>query len=104
MTLTTEICDLLKSLKRSQDWQRLRRDWAKHADPVEHGETPYVQVTIGANDDLTDWGWQTGDNSYTGGAYGYRHWGIVYLTSRSNCLELAKDCLAEIKEQIAASS
>ena len=99
MTLTAEICDLLKSLKRSEDWRRLRQDWRRIADPTEHGETPYVQVTVGANE-AGEWGWQTGDNSYVGGAYGYPYWGVVFLTGRSNCRQLAEDCVSEIMEQI----
>lgn len=56
---------------------------------------PIMQVTIGANDQ-GEWNYQTGDNSYTGGAYSYPHWGICYLTRRSNSTELARDIVDQI--------
>ena len=59
--------------------------------------TPSMLVTIGA-DDSGDWSWQTGDNSYSGGAYGYPHWALVTLTRRANCTELARDAVAQIAE------
>lgn len=60
-------------------------------------DIPTMQVTIGA-DKTGSWSYQTGDNSFTGGAYGYPHWGIVYLQRRSNCTELARDVIGQIDE------
>ena len=61
----------------------------------EDSDTPSMLVTIGA--DLSgDWSYQTGDNSYTGGAYSYPHWAVITLERRSNCTELARD----IREQL----
>lgn len=66
--------------------------------------TPGMQVTIGftpADEDSgASWDYQTGDNSYTGGAYCHAHWGVISLYRRSNSRELAKD----IAEQIAGSA
>lgn len=57
--------------------------------------TPGMCVTIGftpaTEDTDASWSYQTGDNSYTGGAYGHPHWAVVSLYRRSNCRELAKD-------------
>lgn len=39
--------------------------------------TPSMLLTIGA--DASGWSYQTGDNSYTGGAYGYADWSSVAL-------------------------
>lgn len=58
---------------------------------------PTMQVTIGA-DNTGSWSYQTGDTSYTGGAYGYPHWGICYLQRRSNCTDLALDVISQIDE------
>ena len=67
-------------------------------DYLEDGETvPSMMVTIGANAN-GEWGYQTGDNSYTGGAYSYPFWGVVYLTRRSNSTELARDIVNQIAE------
>lgn len=67
-------------------------------------ETPGMCVTIGAtpNDDGSlNWDYQTGDNSYTGGAYGHHHWGVGYLYRRSNCASLASDMVSEVADSIA---
>lgn len=85
--------DLLKSIK-----QQITSDTL-----VETGDGPKpgIEVTIGfqynEGDDALKWDYQTGDNSYTGGAYGYSHWAITTVMKRSNCNDLADD----IAEQIA---
>ena len=64
-------------------------------------DTPGMLVTIGASADGR-WSYQTGDNSFTGGAYGHPVWGLCYLYRRSNCAELASECVDEIAEQFAS--
>ena len=64
----------------------------------EKGDTPSIQLTIGAN--AESWSYQTGDNSYTGGAYGFAHWGIGYITRRCNSRETAKEILSDLASQI----
>lgn len=60
---------------------------------------PSMQVTIGANGNgRSEWSYQTGDNSYTGGAYYYPHWAIVYLDRRSNSTELARDIRSQLDD------
>ena len=65
-----------------------------------------MQVTIGAtpdeNGDLS-WSYQTGDNSYTGGAYSHHNWGVIYLYRRSKSAELARQAVEEIAESISQS-
>ena len=60
-------------------------------------DTPGMCVTVGANEDGS-WNYQTGDNSFTGGAYGFRHWAVIYLFRDSNCRELAKDAQDQLAE------
>lgn len=62
--------------------------------------TPSMTVTIGADGTSAEFGFQTGDNSFSGGAYGYPYWGVVILTRRSNCRELARDAIEQIYDQI----
>ena len=57
----------------------------------------YITITIGA--DESGYGMQTGDNSYTGVAYGFRYWGVSDLYKRSNCRELARELLEQIIER-----
>lgn len=62
-------------------------------------DIPGIMVTIGYSPN-GDWNYQTGDNSFTGGAYGHPHWAIVYLYRRSNSLELARDVIDQLWELI----
>lgn len=58
---------------------------------------PSIQLTVGA--DEKGWDYQTGDNSYSGGAYLHRFWGVVTVYRRSNSRELAREILEQIKDQ-----
>lgn len=89
-----EIEALFKSVKKD-----IQPDYRAHEDDT----LPGILVTIGAekNDDgFFSWSYQTGDNSYTGGAYGFPHWAIINLYRRSNCRALALDAVNEILDLI----
>jgi len=60
---------------------------------------PCVDLTIGWTPVSGDWNYQTGDNSYTGGAYFHPVWGIVTIYRRSNSRELARDIREQLAEQ-----
>jgi hypothetical protein len=67
----------------------------------EEDETPFNYLTIGMNE-AGEWGFQTGDNSFTGGAYGYPHWAVVSITEDSDPEEVFQDIcdqLADLMEQ-----
>jgi len=89
-TFQSEIENLLKFVKRTiQSDDRACED----------DTLPGILVTVGAdeNDDSSfSWSYQTGDNSYTGGAYGFPHWAVISLHRRSNCRALAQDAVNEI--------
>ncbi len=63
-------------------------------------DRPGIQLTIAANTMNGDWVYQTGDNSYTGAAYHYQFWGVTGVYRDSNCLEVAKDLVEQVKTQI----
>lgn len=63
----------------------------------EDDTAPSMQVTI-AWDGKDKWTYQTGDNSYTGSAYSYKHWAVVSLYRRSNSKLLARDVLQQLDE------
>lgn len=68
-------------------------------DYVDEGDTlPSLCLTIGADTTTGDWSYQTGDNSYTGGAYGYPAWAVVTVYRRSNSIELARDIRAQLSD------
>jgi len=84
---------LLRSLKAD-----IHDDYRASDDPDD--KLPGMCVTIACNDDATSWSYQTGDNSFTGGAYGLPHWAIVYLYRRSNCKALAKEVCEQLADLI----
>ena len=69
----------------------------------EDDERPSIQLTVAADTLNGDWTYQTGDNSYSGGAYHYRFWGVTGVYQDSNCLEVAKDLVGQVKGQIIES-
>lgn len=70
----------------------------------EEGDLPSIQLTIGCSPLKGEWSYQTGDNSYTGGAYFHRHWGIATIYRRSRSADLARDIIAQIKEGFYSSN
>lgn len=88
-----EIASLLASLK-----DDIRDDYRCTDDPDD--DTPGMCVTIGASTDGR-WDYQTGDNSFTGGAYGHPVWGVVYLCRDTDVDGAAEGVLDEIAEQMA---
>jgi hypothetical protein len=65
----------------------------------EESSRPSMSVTIGWSPDGS-WSYQTGDNSFTGGAYGHPHWAVITLERRSNSLELARDIQSQLMDLV----
>lgn len=88
LPLIKDLVPLIKSIKKqiADDYRAFDGD-----------EIPGIQLTVGACTLTGDWDYQTGDNSYSGGAYFHSDWGVVGVYRRSNALEVARD----IREQIA---
>lgn len=59
-------------------------------------DTPGMCVTVGAG--AFGWSYQTGDNSFTGGAYGFAHWGIGYLYRDTSPEEFADAVLSDLAD------
>lgn len=96
--LAREIRALLVSLKPT-----IGDDYRASDDPDDN--LPGMAVTVGAtvaDDGELSWSYQTGDNSFTGGAYGHATWGVGYLYRRSNCAEVADAIVDEIADQLLA--
>jgi len=64
----------------------------------EPDQEPSIQFTMGV--DELGWEYQTGDNSYSGGAYNYKTWGVGYITRRCNARETAKEIIADAWNQL----
>ena len=65
----------------------------------EPGAPPSMSVTVGWTPEDGGWNFQTGDNSFTGGAYGHPLWAVVYLTRRANSTELAREVRSQLLDQ-----
>ena len=85
-----QLASLIKSIK---------SDIGNEYRAFEDDSIPGIQLTIGA--DEKGWDFQTGDNSYSGGAYFHRFWGVAGVYRRSNSREVAKDILEQIHTQAA---
>lgn len=62
-------------------------------------DTPTMDITIGTTDG-TDYGWQTGDNSFTGGAYSHRFWFVYALTRECIPADVATDCINQFNNDM----
>ena len=71
------------------------------ADPdyiADEEDKPGIDLTIGVNTLTGEWSWQSGDNSYTGGAYGYRDWGVTRVYRATNSRDCARDLINLVAE------
>ena len=66
-------------------------DYRAYEDCAEDSE-PSMLLTIGA--DASGWSYQTGDNSYSGGAYGFADWSSVALYRDSDPESVADEIIA----------
>ena len=75
--------------------QEIRDDYI-----AEDDDLPGIDLTIGFDPETSDWSFQTGNNCFSGAAYGYPIWGVARIYRRSNSRELARELIAQIKDQI----
>ena len=59
-------------------------------------ELPSMDLTIGA--DANGWNYQTGDNSFSGGAYSFPDWATVALYRDSIPSEVAADIVSQLAD------
>lgn len=72
-------------------------------DDTEPGMCLTVGFTPETEDNDCRWNYQTGDNSFTGGAYGHPHWAVVYLSRESVASDVADEIANQISELVAQS-
>ena len=77
----TEIAALIRDLKRSYR-------------PGNEG----LDLTVSTDAKSRNYGWQTGDNSFTGGAYSYPHWAVVTVFPRTNSRQLAREIIGQWRD------
>lgn len=59
-----------------------------------------VGFTPESEDRNASWHYQTGDNSFTGGAYGHPHWAVVWLSAESVPAEVAEEIANQIADLV----
>ena len=64
----------------------------------EADEYEYVELTVAVSDDGTVWNYQTGDNSYTGGAYSLPHWAVTSVYPDTDPVDLYEDIINQLEE------
>jgi hypothetical protein len=94
--LVQAVTELMRDLTPSID------DDCRAYDDSDDDDGPSMLVTIGIDDD-GNWGWETGDTSFTGGAYSFPHWGQVALYRDSDPETAARDAVGEAIESLAYS-
>lgn len=87
-------------------------NWKGYLDPVSSNiEDDYLEddgqwldLTFSTNDEYSSFGWQTGDNSFTGGAYGHPHWAVVSLSHFTTVKDLVTEVMDQWDDLIAQST
>ena len=64
-------------------------------DSMEMEEKYFLQLTLGTTAGRDSFGWQTGDNSYAGGAYSYPLWAVVSLDLRKHSDDKYHDSITQ---------
>jgi len=88
-----ELAKLIKALiPEIGDEYRASDDFQDH--------TPAMAITISVNADCSEWSYQTGDNSYTGGCYRHPFWGVGTIYRDSKPMDLANELVESLAEII----
>ena len=71
------------------------------------GEYDGLDLTVavgatGRGDQADQWNYQTGDNSFTGGAYGLPYWAVTTIWPDTDPVELYNDIIDQLEEQLYA--
>jgi hypothetical protein len=89
----TKACDNVLRNATASDRDELLGELSNALDDVNFD----IELTVGA-DCRCRWNYQTGDNSYTGGAYGFPYWGNTHIYLDSYCNKLAADIIEQLEE------
>ena len=73
-------------------------DAADYIDKWSGDPLPSICLTIGWDPDDGAWSYQTGDNSFTGGAYGYPIWAVTSVYRRQDSRAVARDLIDQLDE------
>ena len=86
--------------------KRVKRYMLENPDLFWNVETEQYEceLTIGCDGVSKDFGYQTGDNSYTGGAYGYPYWAVITITNYSTLKDMTDEELDNLRKSLEAGN
>ena len=64
----------------------------------DNDEIPGIQLTIACDDDMNEWTYQTGDNSYSGSCYLLPHWAVAGIYRNSNSRDIARELISDLTD------
>lgn len=60
-----------------------------------------IELTIAVDANGSSWNYQTGDNSFTGGAYGLEHWAVTGIDADSDSEAVADEIINQLGDLLA---
>jgi len=99
-TLSNEVKDDILALMTSE-LESWKADALAYCEPEDESDAPYLELTIACSDDGQAWSYQTGDNSYTGGAYSLPHWAVTSIDLDTTMSELYAEIVSQLEELLA---
>ena len=57
-----------------------------------------IDITVACDEHGTTWNYQTGDNSYTGGAYSLPHWAVSSINEDTSADDLYEDIIGQLED------
>lgn len=79
--------------------------WKRDLEPVlsdnidlENRDDHWLDLTVSVDSDWSTFGYQTGDNSFVGGAYFCEHWAVTYIGHETT----VDDLMDEIESKLSA--
>ena len=75
-------------------------DAADYIDKWSGDPLPSIDLTIGYDPADGSWDYQTGDNSFTGGAYGFPVWAVTSVYRRQDSRAVARDLIDQLWEGV----
>ena len=100
--LSAQVCADIKNFifGNIDQWRDTAKEIESEAIAYDPDNQEYLglDLTIAASETGDDWNFQTGDNSYTGGAYGLPNWAVTSIQPDSDPLEVYDDVIDQLEE------
>ena len=75
-------------------------EWKREArlESIYNKDYAGIDLTVATDDTGTQWNYQTGDNSFTGGCYGLPHWAVTQIDDDSDPDDVVDYLISELTE------